>query len=101
MIYTRWIAAVTIAVMNLLDLLTTWWVLSHGGVEVNPIARFLIDYSILVPVKLSIVILILWATWMTRHEKVGLTRVIVPCIVAVIYLGVVTWNVSRILVYLT
>lgn len=101
MIFVRWMAAITIGIMNVLDIITTWWVLDHGGIETNPLAKLMIEYRILIPFKLAIVALILWGTWMTRTEKVGLTKVIVPCIVALIYLGVVTWNVSRILVHLT
>lgn len=89
-----------IVALNILDLITTFYVLSIGGVETNPLASFLLAYGLLIPFKLGIVGLIAAGTWIQRNEPVLRKRVIGSCVVALIYLCVVAWNVSRIAVHL-
>jgi hypothetical protein len=48
----HWRGAITLLILNILDIITTYWALSIGAVEGNPIALFLITWQLLIPLKL-------------------------------------------------
>lgn len=41
--------------LNVLDLITTYWSISKGATELNPLSQFLIDTKLLIPTKLILV----------------------------------------------
>lgn len=95
-----WVAAAIIVVCNLIDIGSTAYILSIGGQELNPLAAFLLQYSLLWPFKVSLVGWIALGAWLSRHEPMR-ARVRLMWAVACIYLIVVAWNVIPLLLHLT
>lgn len=95
-----YVATALIVVLNILDIIVTLYVFSLGGIEANPLTSFLFTYNLLIPLKLAVVGFIAGGTWLRRHQEVMTSQVVLACIAASIYVGVVGWNVSRIFVHL-
>lgn len=81
---TAWFALVALAVV---DIATTWYLLSLGGTEANPIARaaIAIDPVMLVPIKTG-VLLTLWmlSRVRPRHEQIACVLTALSIHVAVV-----------------
>ncbi len=56
----HWYGAIVLAILNVLDIITTYWVLSIGGIEGNPLADILIGWQLLIPVKVLVCGIIIW-----------------------------------------
>jgi hypothetical protein len=59
--------------LNLLDLATTLYITSHGGVELNPIMAYCIDIGIFPILKLTVGSWAFW--WLHRHSLIWYRRV--------------------------
>ena len=88
-LWLRSVFGVAILFLNLGDLITTQMSLSRGGVEINPLSRWLIDNGILAPTKIGlaafIVVAALAASSRRRHSSA-------LAAVAGIYVAVVSVN---------
>lgn len=62
------VAAVLLLILQVGDLATTFYALSHGASELNPLAKFLIDTHLIIPSKLLIVGLIIWGAAKNKVE---------------------------------
>lgn len=86
-------AAITLAILNVLDLITTWLVLSSNkGEELNPIADFLIGTYLLVPVKILVCGAIATGAVWAKPEQITPRIFAGAWTVTGIYLAVVTLN---------
>lgn len=84
------VAALLIAVLQIGDLLSTWWSLSIGGSELNPLSKLLIDYHLLVPLKLGLAGFIVWGAFNKAPKP--LWSLCVLWFIAGLYTMVVTMN---------
>lgn len=89
-----------IVALNILDIITTLYVLGHGGVEANPLSLFLLNHHLLWPVKILLPLSILFTTWLRRNVPVTRQNMYAACIVAAVYVCVIGWNTSRVLVHM-
>jgi Domain of unknown function (DUF5658) len=92
----RWYLVATLVILNLLDVLTTRWILGHGGIEQNPILRPIIHdplAPLLIKLGLCLVIgsLVLAAPRRSRFADGGLVAIVA------IYTCVIGWNVAVVL----
>jgi hypothetical protein len=81
--------------LNCLDLLTTYKALNIGGVEANPIGRWLLDHNLLLEVKIGIPLAVFAAV--TIWKYVRMTGALSICVAT--YTLVVAWNTIGILKY--
>jgi hypothetical protein len=89
----RWYLVSTLVILNLLDVLTTRWILDHGGTEQNPILRPVIQNPVaplLMKLGLCLVIgvLVLAAPRRSRFADAGLVAIVG------VYTCVIAWNVA-------
>jgi hypothetical protein len=87
----RWYLVSTLVILNLLDVLTTRWILDHGGTEQNPILRPVIEHPVaplLIKLGLCLVIgsLVLAAPRRSRFADIGLVSIVA------VYTCVIAWN---------
>lgn len=95
-------AAGSLFVLNVLDLVTTFQVFEAGGYEANPLSQWLLDYHLLIPVKLGIAGGIAVSVWRDRNKEVIPRRDLIALYTAtVVYMGVVGWNLSRLVIHST
>lgn len=84
----RRIGVVLLAVLNVLDLVTTYAFLDKGVPEGNPVAKHLIESGAAGPLKFALLAALGWLVW-TRPPKIGTTCLIwmvngvYACVVAV------------------
>jgi hypothetical protein len=89
LIQLRFVAAVGLVVLNVVDLLLTRELLAQGAVEANPLMAMVIGGFWGVAIKLGVPILAgLRSITSPLHRK----AVFAFCWVNVLYLGVVAWN---------
>jgi hypothetical protein len=92
----RWYLVATLVILNLLDVLTTRWILHHGGTEQNPLLRPIIHDPIaplLIKLGLCLVIgaLVLAAPRRSRFADGGLVAIVA------VYTCVIGWNIAVLL----
>jgi Domain of unknown function (DUF5658) len=92
----RWYLVATLVMLNLLDVLTTRWILDHGGSEQNPILRPIIHdplAPLLIKLGLCLVIgsLVLAAPRRSWFADAGLVTIVA------VYTCVIGWNVAVLL----
>lgn len=88
---TRWVLLVALALLNVLDLITTRAVLAAGGAEANPLMSNVIDHT--------------WTPLLIKTAGVALVAVVVNscppdskvvnralAATVVVYAGIVSWN---------
>lgn len=61
-------AVISIAVLNVLDFLTTITAFHYGATEGNPIAKFLLGYGLLWPTKALVTIVMVGAILIQRYH---------------------------------
>lgn len=93
------IAAVLLLSLQICDLLTTWWALSMGGTEVNPISAFFIEYHLIVPLKLGLAGLILWGA-LAAKQAIHIWSLSVVWFICGLYTMVVVMNLIHIAIRL-
>lgn len=68
-------------VLNLLDLATTLYITSHGGIELNPLMAFLISHDLFLWVKLVVGSgCCIWLEWQSKYHQSAKTGKIIVCI---------------------
>jgi hypothetical protein len=92
----RWYLVATLVMLNLLDVLTTKWVLGRGGSEQNPLLQPIIAHPyapLLVKLGLCLVIgaLVMVAPRRSRFTDVGLIGIVA------VYTCVVGWNLGMLI----
>jgi hypothetical protein len=92
----RWYLVAILVVLNLLDVLTTRWIITHGGSEQNPLLRPIIHdplAPLLIKLGLCLVIgsLVLAAPRRSRFADVGLVTIVA------VYTCVIGWNLAVLL----
>jgi hypothetical protein len=92
----RWYLVAILVILNLLDVLTTRWIINHGGSEQNPILRPIIHdplAPLLIKLGLCLVIgsLVLAAPRRSRFADLGLVAIVA------VYTCVIGWNVAVLL----
>ena len=55
-------------ILNLIDIATTLYIVSHGGIEVNPFMAYAIELGIFPLLKLTVGTWCFW--WLRRNSKV-------------------------------
>lgn len=63
-------------ILNVLDVTTTFYALSLGASEFNPIAQFLIDTYMLIPAKVLVCSIVLWGAYQADEEIFTRARVL-------------------------
>jgi len=92
---------------QILDLILTFWVLSMGGYETNPLAGLLISMGLIVPLKLGAAGLALWKAKYGRPSRFQwnnldeLKALMFASIVLGVYYLVIVINTITLLHYLT
>jgi hypothetical protein len=89
----RWYLVAILAILNLLDVLTTRWIINHGGSEQNPILRPIIHDPVaplLIKLGLCLLIgsLVLAAPRRSRLADAGLVGIVI------VYTCVIGWNIA-------
>ena len=95
-LWLRSFFVVAILVLNVGDVLTTQASLARGGVEVNPLSRWLIEYSLLAPAKIGLAAFIAVAAAAVPSGRRLSTRL---AIVAGIYVAVVLGNSVQLIIH--
>jgi len=75
----EFLLATLFIILNVLDITTTRKALRNGGYEVNPIARLLMRFHLLVPAKIMMVIIVLWLIAVS-DENTSITMGIIGCV---------------------
>jgi hypothetical protein len=57
------IGLVVLLILNVLDVATTYYCLSRGALELNPLASFLIESKLLVPSKMLVLTALIVGCW--------------------------------------
>ena len=79
-----------ILILNVLDLLTTYWAIHLGAHEGNPIVKFMLDSYAIIPLKLGVCALMLWTAF--KRDVQDLRLLCVVWFVAGVYTLVVVLN---------
>lgn len=85
------VLGVLLLILNIADLIVTFIVLGRGGVELNPISAWLIQFKLIIPLKIGICLWILYSV-MFIHRSVNKLQFWVLSGVTGIYAFVVIWN---------
>ncbi len=62
----HWRMVRVLLVLNLLDIISTYWALHIGAIEGNPLSSFLITWQLLIPLKLSACFFALWVSYRSK-----------------------------------
>lgn len=95
----RIIAAWLILALQVIDLTLTYWAISHGAVEGNPMAVWLIETKIAIPVKVSIGIFAVWVATAHRATTTVMTLCAAWAVVGV-YMLVAALNTATLIHYI-
>ena len=82
---------IVLVVLNLADIGTTAYVLTHGGHESNPVMKWIIDAIGIIPGLFGVKIPILAVCYFF------ITQEVILLILCAIYAGVVFWNVQQVI----
>lgn len=89
-------AAWLVLILNVLDLILTYWVIHLGGIEGNPLAIWLIETKLAILFKIGLTAFCVWTAY-AQKEKTNIIVVCVSWYVAGIYSMVVLFNVATLL----
>lgn len=87
----RLIGAILILLFNIFDIILTYWAISKGASEANPLMAWLVETKWMIPLKISIATFIVYAA--DRHrEKTNMAVLCSTWLIAGVYACVVLVN---------
>lgn len=81
------ILAIVFVLVNLLDILLTWGVLSRGGIEVNPVMQFVTGMGFWESVVSKVILSVLIASVLVRFRRLAILASVTTAIA-----GICIWN---------